>query len=105
MAITYTWSVTNLLTWDTDVCKNAVREAAWKVTANDGTATAEVTGVTAFANPTESHKAYEDLTEDEIITWIQGTLGPLRVAETENAAAAGIASNTYVDKPLPWQQN
>jgi hypothetical protein len=104
MAITYTWSVTNLLTWDTDVCQNAVHEAAWKVTADDGTNTSEVTGSTAFADPTGAYIDYADLTETDIIAWIKNTLGPLRVAESENAAASGLSTNSYVDKPLPWEQ-
>ena len=105
MAITYTWSVTNLLTWDTDVCQNAVHEAAWKVTAYDGTNTAEVTGSTVFADPAAVYIDYADLTETNIIVWIRSTLGPLRVGEIENAAAGGLATNFYSDKPLPWAQS
>ena len=105
MAITYNWSVTNLLTWDTGVCQNAVHEAAWKVTANDGTNTSETTGITAFPDPTESYIAYENLTEADIVAWIQNTLGPLRVGEIENAASGGLAINSYSDKPLPWLQS
>ena len=104
MAITYTWSVTNLLTWDTDVCKDAVHKASWKVTADDGTNTSEVTGITAFEDPTGSCIAYKDLTETDIILWIQSTIGPLRVAEAENAAAAGLAISSYIDTPLPWKK-
>ena len=102
MAITYTWSVTNLLTWDTDVCQNAVHEAAWKVTADDGTNTSEVTGSTAFANPAGAYIDYADLTETDIVTWIKSTLGPLRVMEIENAASANLATSAYSAKPLPW---
>jgi len=103
MAISYTWTIAKLFTWDTECCKNAVHEAAWKVTATEGKNMSDITGVTAFADPVHSCIDYKDLTEDIVITWIQNTLGPLRTAEIENAAAAGLATTSYSDKPLPWK--
>ena len=104
MTVTYTWSITNLSVYDSDEHKDAVHEATWKVVGDDGTSQAEATGIAVFGVPDNSFIPYEDLTEDDILSWTKASLGEVRVAEAENTVYGQLTVTKYSDKPLPWNQ-
>ena len=104
MTVTYTWSISNLSVYDSGEYQDAVHEATWKVTGDDGTSQAEVTGIVVFGVPETSFTPYEDLKEIEIVNWTKATLGEARVSEAESAVYGQLAVAKYVDKPLPWEQ-
>jgi len=104
MAVTYTWSITNLSVYNSDEYTDAVHEATWKATGDDGSSQAEVTGVVVFGIPSNSFIPYEDLTENEVLNWVKAGLGEVRVAEAENAVYGQLAVAKYSDKLLPWNQ-
>lgn len=78
----------------------------WRVNATDGTfyATAYGTvGITYVAG--SPYTPYADLTQDQVIGWVQNAMGPEQVASIEAGLATSIANqvNPPVVTPLlPW---
>lgn len=78
----------------------------WRVNATDGTfyATAYGTvGITYVAG--SPYTPYADLTQDQVIGWVQNAMGPEQVASIEASLATSIANqvNPPVVTPLlPW---
>jgi hypothetical protein len=109
MAITNIWSIVAMDCYpekdgDTDVVFNC----HWTLTATDGTYTGSVYGTQAVS--TENLKnfiPYEDLTQSEVIGWVQDAMGEEQVASYEANVAAQIEAQinpTVVTPPLPWAQ-
>lgn len=104
MTVTYTWSVTQLITSSNDLYQDIVQVVNWKVSGTDGTNTEFLTGSTSFAVPENGFVDYSDLEEDQVIAWVKASIGELRVNEVEGAVAAALSQDSYQDKPLPWNQ-
>jgi len=77
MAITYTWAVTGLKTKTEGDNVNAVVQTYWTKTGTDGTNTGVFNGATPFTSvdvPAGEFVAFEDLTEETVLGWIQATV-------------------------------
>jgi len=104
MAITYNWTIGNL---ERNTSDNGVVVAHYRVDAVDGEYTAGAYGTQSFTpDPTaDDFIAFDDLTEADVIGWVQNALGGAeKVAEIEAALQAKIDEdkNPTVVAGLPW---
>lgn len=109
MAITNTWAVIQMDCYpeydnETDVVFNV----HWTLTADDGTYRGIVRGVQALPlNPDapSPFTPYADLTEEQVIGWVQAAMGTEQVAAYEANVATQIEvqiNPPVVNPPLPW---
>lgn len=111
MAVTFTWSITQLETAPTeDGLTDVVKTAHWTLNASevdeDKTYQAGSYGSVGFGAPSpQDFTAYSGLTFDEVIGWVKGTLGQMQVDNMEEALTQGIKNQKnppIVVLPLPW---
>lgn len=107
MPITNTWSVVQMdaypeLDGETDV----VFTVHWTLTATDGTYNGSVYGsVGVTLDEGSTFTPYADLTQAQVIGWVQDALGEEQVASYEANVAQQIADDKnppVVTPPLPW---
>ena len=109
MAISNTWTVTALDCYpeaegETDV----VFTVHWTLSGTDGTYSGSVystTGVTYTAG--SPYTPYADLTEAQVVGWVQAALGEEQVAAYEANVAKQIEdaiNPPVVNPPLPWSE-
>lgn len=107
MAITNTWNVQQMncypeLDGETDV----VFTVHWTLTATDGTYNGSVYGsVGVTLDPDAPFTPYADLTQAQVIGWVQDALGEEQVASYEANVAQQIENQInppVVTPPLPW---
>lgn len=104
MAITYTWSITNLKTYKDDEGRDVVQTADWTLTGEDGEFKATTSGTTAFGAPDRNFVAFEELTEDLVVSWVQAELSEAYINVFLGVVSSSIADQSYKPKPLPWTQ-
>lgn len=107
MPITNTWSIAQLDAYpeyegNTDV----VFTAHWRLSATDGTYNGSVYGTVGLTlDPENPFTAFADLTEAQVIGWVQDALGEDAVAASEANVAQQIADQIappVVSPALPW---
>ena len=100
------WTVNNMMTAvQADGYTNVVQQVDWTVTDTDGTNTALKGGSTNMPTPGPTFTPYDQLTEAEVIGWVQGILGPDEVAAIEanlNQQIVYMQNPPIVSLPLPW---
>ncbi len=107
MAITYTWTVTNMSVLQTPQ-PDFVVDAQWLCTGVDGDFSGEISGIQSFPDQQgESFVPYKDLTESVVLDWIWDQMGPEGKSNWEACVAGQIesAQNPPVSptpEPLPW---
>lgn len=112
MAIVYTWEVTGLKTTTVANTDNVVVQTYWKKigtdeNGNEGT----FSGATPFSvqnmPPGTSFIPFEDLTEEEVITWIKATVVDGYAEHVNNQIQKQIDNkkNPVVEASLPWASN
>jgi hypothetical protein len=78
----------------------------WTLTGTDGTYTGSVYGSQAITiDPAAPFTAYADLTEAQVIGWVQSAMGAEKVASYEANVANQIKNQIdppIVTPPLPW---
>ena len=78
----------------------------WRINAAEGEYTASAYGTVGLTfDPGQPYTPYGDLTQTQIVDWVQSALGAEQVAQTEAALAANIAAQIdppIVSPPLPW---
>lgn len=98
-----TWQITQL---DRKTSDGFVLVAHWQCVDTDGDYSGRVYNTQSFEfNPDEpGFIPYDDLTEAEVIGWVQTALGEEGVAATEAAVAAQIEAqkNPPISTGLPW---
>jgi hypothetical protein len=102
MTVTYNWVITHLSTVSSDNYSDVITGATWELFGTDGTNTTSLTGVTPFALPNNSFIDYADLTEEQIISWVEASLSELRLNEVKGVIATTLSQLSYQPKPLPW---
>lgn len=106
MAITYTWTINEMFAYpQTDGFQDVVFGVAYTLAGTDGTYSAEQSAQLPMPVPTAPFTPYADLTQEQIIGWVQSELGPDQVAALEAQIAQMIAEQqtpTVVTPPLPW---
>ena len=107
MPITNTWGVVQLdaypeLDGETDV----VFTVHWQLSATDGTYNGSVYGsVGVTLDEGAAFTPYADLTEAQVVGWVQDALGEEQVASYEANVAQQISDQVdppVVKPPLPW---
>jgi hypothetical protein len=119
--VTYVWAITGLTTVNNNPqYPQAVNNVMWMLTANRGyvlndqavTLEGVVAGNQIIPNPTDpnNYVNFNNLTESEIVAWVQTQLGPDAIVQYENQAVANIQSQIDIFEtaaqyqPLPWSQ-
>ncbi len=106
MAITYTWSIDRMYTMPTPQPEFVVN-VTWTLTGTDGTNTASIGGDSTFSQEGDTFTPYADLTEAQVLGWVQDDLGADGIANYEANVDGQINSmiNPPVSptvEPLPW---
>ena len=105
--MTLTWNVTQMSAYpEKDGFTDVVFTVYWTLTATEENYNSSVSGsVGVELDPQSPYTPYADLTESQVIGWVQSALGAEQVAEYE----AGVSSMIEVQKnppvinpPLPW---
>jgi len=107
MATTYTWAVVQMDCYpEEDGEMDVVFNVHWTLTGTDGTYTGYVYGTQSVSiDPDAPFTPYADLTETQVIGWVQSAMGAEQVASYEANVATQIANQInppVVTPPLPW---
>jgi hypothetical protein len=107
MATTYNWTIQAMdCVPQEDGHTDVVVTAHWNVSATDGTYTSSVYGTQSFTyNPETSFTPYEDLTQEQVVGWVQDGMGAEGVASLEANLDTQIENQInppIVTPPLPW---
>ena len=107
---TYVWSITELNCIPAlGSITNYVVQAHWLCTGTDGTYTGSFNGPAVFSvDPNQpGYVPYQDLTEAEVIVWVQEALGfdtVQLVYRIIDQQIQGQVSPAVVTPPLPWSK-
>jgi len=106
MAITYTWSIGRMYTMPTPQPEFVVN-VTWTLTGTDGTNTASIGGDSTFSQEGDTFTPYADLTEAQVLGWVQDQLGENGIANYQANVDGQINSMinppvTPTAEPLPW---
>jgi hypothetical protein len=95
---TYTWNIVNL---DRNTSDGFVITAHYTVFATDGVYNASTYGTVGYTQEEKSYKPYADLTQAEVIGWVQESLGKdtVEASLTEQIEAL---KNPVQEAGLPW---
>ena len=107
MAITYTWTITNMSVLQTPQ-PDFVVSAAWLCSGVDGTYLAAISGTQSFPDQQgENFVPYADLTETQVLDWVWEKMGADGKSNMEACVAGQIESEknppvSPESEPLPW---
>ena len=96
--ITYKWEVVNT---DYKTSNKFIITVHYVVSAVDGDFTASTYGTIGYTQEDKSYKPYADLTQAEVIGWVQESLGQETV-ETALTAQIDAQKNPVQATGLPW---
>ena len=107
MTITNTWSVVQMDAYPEYEGKpDVVFTVHWTLDGTDGTYAGSVYGSVGLTlDPEAPYTPYADLTEAQVIGWVQDALGEEQVAAYEANVAQQIANQiapSVITPPLPW---
>ena len=107
MPITNTWAVVQMDAYpEEDGEQDVVFNVHWTLTGTDGTYTGSVYGSQGVSiDPDAPFTPYDQLTEAQVIGWVQAAMGEEQVASYEANVAQQIADQIdppVVTPPLPW---
>ena len=107
MAITNTWAVQQMDAYpEYEGEPDVVFTVHWTLTGTDGTYAGSVYGSVGVSTSTSgAFTPYEDLTEVQVVGWVQDALGEEQVAAYEANVAQQISDQInppVVTPPLPW---
>lgn len=108
MAIQYKWIFEDN-SLDTapsqDGLTDVVKTVHWRLAGTDGDIYADTYGAMACATPSETDfTAYPDLTEDQVISWLEAGLDVEAEKEKVAAKIQEIKNPEIVNLPLPWMK-
>lgn len=107
MTVTNTWAVVQMDAYpEEDGETDVVFNVHWTLTGTDGAYQGSVYGSQGVSiDPDAPFTPYADLTQAQVIGWVQDAMGEEQVASYEaNVAAqiAALANPPVVTPPLPW---
>lgn len=107
MPNTYAWVIEQLDCYpELDGYTDVVFTAHWRLNGTDGTYNATVYGSVGLSfQPGEQFTPYADLTQDQVVGWVQAALGPEQVQSLTDNVATQLADQVnppVVTPPLPW---
>ena len=86
------WTISeNLRTISSGDVSNIVKEATYRYTATNGTASAYYEKVAEFEYNAETFTPFASLTESQVVGWVKGQLGSTFVTQIEEKIAAELA--------------
>jgi len=97
---TFTWKIAQL---ERETSDGFVFTAHYTVDANDGTYSASAYGSIGFERP-ENLIPYSELTENEVVGWVQDALGEEKVTDLEDGLQTQIDQqrNPTQASGVPW---
>jgi hypothetical protein len=107
MANSYRWVITQMICApQQDGKTDVVINVFWQQIGSNGFYTASVNGSVFLAYaPGSSFTPYADLTQDQVIEWVQAALGPEQCAALKASIDQQLGQQTnlpVVNPPLPW---
>jgi hypothetical protein len=107
MAVTNTWVIEQMDCYPTyESQTDVVFTVHWRINATDGTYASTVYSAQAVSYTGGSaFTPYADLTQEQVVGWVEAALGPEQVAVYYNFLATNIANQAnppVVAPPLPW---
>jgi hypothetical protein len=107
MSITFTWHVTQMEAYPEENDKtNVVFNVHWHLNGIVGEYRAYAYGAqNVTVDPNAPFTPYENLTEEQVVGWVQSAMGEERVAELQSNIAEDIANQIdppVVTLPIPW---
>lgn len=108
MSITYTWTIVGLQTLPlVDGQTDVVVNAQWNLVGSDGTTQAGTSNITQFTYTGGAFTPFDQLTQNQIIGWVQAALGAEKIAQLEAQIATNIGYATNppvmpINQALPW---
>lgn len=107
MTILYNWTISALdCKPQEDGLTDVVVTAHWQVSATNGTYNAGVYGTQSFTLQSgEGFTPYADLTQDQVIGWVQSAMGIDQVTALQQNLDAQIENQVnppIIQPPLPW---
>ncbi len=107
MATTYTWAVVQMDAYpEADGETDVVFNVHWTLTGEEAGFSGSVYGTqTVTVDPDAPFTPYADLTETQVIGWVQAAMGAEQVAAYEATVAEQINNQInppVVNPPLPW---
>jgi hypothetical protein len=105
----WTWTITSMQQWPSGTNAGYVVNINWTLTGTDGTQTASIDGNTQYSinDAQPGFVPYSQLTQTQVIGWVQESLGATGVANFEANVQGQINSLenppvSPVTQPLPW---
>ncbi len=103
---TFTWTIDSMYTIDTPE-PGFVVNVLWTLTGVDGQYTASIGGNSQFTVQEGTFTPYSQLTQAQVIGWVQDSLGPDGIANFEANVQGQINSMitppvSPQNTPLPW---
>ena len=105
--ITYQWKISSLETAPSlDSLTDVVRVIHWRYQATDGDYQSETYSSYACGEPSPNDfTAYPDLTEADVIGWLESGLDVQAMEESLANQIADLKNPKIVSLPLPWSEN
>lgn len=100
--VTITWSITSMVIIpQVDQYADYAWQVGWTCSATDGVNTQTITSSVTFypSQQGQPYVPYDQLTEAQVIEWVQATLGVDKTAQTESVVTSLL---TATPAPLPW---
>jgi hypothetical protein len=100
--MTYSWIISNLVAKIQDgELSNVIETVHWRYQATDGEHTADVYGSVGLEAPdAESFKPFEEVTEADVIAWLESKLDVEAMQEGLSNQLDAIANPTHVSLSL-----
>lgn len=106
MTIEYTWTINEMFAYpEVEGLQDVVFGVSYTLTGDDGTHIASQTAQIPMPLPEGDFTPYSELTQNQVVSWVQSQLGNDAVAALEAQIAQMIAeqeSPSVVTPPLPW---
>jgi len=105
----WTWTINSMQQWPSGNNAGYVVNVQWTLTGTDGTQTASIQGNTQYpvSDAQAGFTPYNQLTQAQVIGWVQESLGAQGIANYEANVQGQINSLenppvSPVTQPLPW---
>ena len=102
----YTWTISAL---DTAPKENelvdVVKVVHWRYNATDDNYSAEIYGAMPCETPSTDFTAYDDLTKEQVIGWLENGLDVASLQDSLSSQIENLKNPPIVNLPLPWGEN
>jgi hypothetical protein len=99
--MTYNWIISDLVAKIQDgELSNIIKTVHWRYQATDGEHTADVYGSVGLKAPDDNFKPFEEVTEADVIAWLESKLDVEAMQSGLDAQLDAIANPTHVNLSL-----